>query len=202
MTPAEIIAEFRKKYEGCYIHVQMPDSTEDSLFYLASVTQTRGEPTGVLRLESEEFGKIQLNMGTTHTLKFKFPEVGTFQSGADAYFFRRNPVRQWRRGLCSDNAMILPVWGSLRSAGGMMGFTTVNDAFKGEYFTYAKATSMLESGKYRSVALANGFALVLSMTLDCQYYLMYRTLPIAKVNKGALTVMESSFETQLKQIIQ
>lgn len=202
MTPAEIIAEFRKKYEGCYIHVQMPDSTEDSLFYLESVSQTRGEPTGVLKLASEEFGKIQLNMGTTHTLKFKFPEVGVFQSGGDAYMFRRNPMRQWRRGLCADNGVVVPVWAALRSAGNLMSFTTVNDAFKGAYFTYPKAISMLESGKYRSVAMSNGFSVVLSMTLDCQYYVMYRTLPIAKVNNGALSVLESAFETQLKQIIQ
>lgn len=201
MTPAEIIAEFRKKYEGCYMHVQFPDKEEDNLFYLASVTQSRGEGTGILKLESEEFGKIQLNMGTAHTLKFKFPEVGVFQSGSDAYLFRRDPRRQWRRGLCSDNATILPVWAGLRGANNNLTFITVNDAFKGTTFSFAAALRMLATGKFRSVAMADGFSLCLSMTVDAEYYVMFRTMPIAKLNKGALSILEIAFEPQLKRMM-
>lgn len=204
MTPAEIIAEFRKKYEGCYMHVQMPDSTEENLFYLATVQQQRGETTSVLKLESEEFGKIQLNMGTAHTLKFKFPNVGTFQSGKDAFYFRRDPRRQWRRGLCTDNAVIYPVHAAIASSGNEMNFTRVNDAFKGVYYTYKTAIKMLAGNKYRSVALADGFAVMLSPVLDCVYLLLFRMTPIARIGAdgNVMAIIENAFEPQIKQITQ
>lgn len=205
MTPVEIIAEFRKKYEGTFLHVQMPDSCEDNLFYLASITQVRGEVNGTMKLESEEFGKIQLNMGTAHTLKFKFPRVGVYQCGADAFFFRRDPRRQWQRGLASGNCKIVPVWSSIRGSMlnlGEVNFTNVNAAFVGTTYGYQQALSMLESGKFRSVALERDFSVCLSPCELYPYLLLYRTLPIATLNKNGSvkTILEAAFEPNIAQI--
>lgn len=207
VTPAEIIQEFRKKYENTYLHVQMPDSPEEHLFYLNEVVQLRGTNTGVLKLSSEEFGKIQLNMGTAHNLKFKFPEVGVFQFGSDAYFFRREPRRQWRRGLCADNCSVTPVWSEYM--GGHLGlgginFGMVDSAFKGVWYPYGEAIKMLAGGKYRSVALIDGFAVALSSIKECQYVLLYRTIPIARVDVGGgiVSMIEPAFEPQIKVITQ
>lgn len=207
MSPAEIIQEFRKKYEHTYLHVQMPDSTEENLFFLNEVVQQRGEANSILKLSSEEFGKIQLNMGTAHTLKFKFPDVGVFQCGADAFFFRREPRRQWRRGLCADNCDVSPVWINL--VGGSLGlggvsFGMVDSAFKAICYQYGEAIKMLAGGKYRSVALADGFAVSLSNIKECQYVLLYRTIPVARLDsKGTyISITEPAFGPQIKVITQ
>lgn len=207
MNASEIIAEFRKKYEGCYMHVQMPDSNEDNLFLLTAVVHERGTSTGVLKLESEEFGKIQLNMGTAHTLKFKFPKVGVFQYGTDAYLFYRCPRRQWRRGLCNENAKIFPVWTGIRGGSRGLGgfdFATIEAAFKGMFYTYKEAIKMLQGGKYRSVALANSFSVVLSTIQEYPYIMLYRTLPVARLDEqgSILSMIEPSFDLQIKQIVQ
>lgn len=207
MNASEIIAEFRKKYEGCYMHVQMPDSDEDNLFMLSAVVHERGTSTGVLKFESEEFGKIILNMGTTHTLKFKFPKVGVFQHGADAFLFHRWPRRQWRRGLCNENAKIFPVWSGIRGGARGLGgfdFATVDAAFKGVFYTYKEAIKMLQGGKYRSVALANSFSVVLSTIQEYPYIMLYRSLPVARLGEhgNIISVIEPSFDSQIKQIVQ
>lgn len=207
MTPAEIVAEFRKKYEGTYVFVQTPDSKEESLFHMDRVT-AGGDGHGMMQLSSEEFGKIRLNMATAHTIRFAFPKCGTFQNGSNAYLFRREPRRQWQRGLCSGNGAIIDVSsavieGHSRTAQMPFDFTNVAAAFAGITYPFKAAVTMLASGKYRSVALAGGFALMLSPLKTAASLLVYGGNAIALLDKdGAIIrVLEIAFDRQIKEVV-
>lgn len=203
MTPVEIVNEFKRKYESTYLFVQMPDNPESNLFFLNRVT-ANSDGGGVMQLHSEEFGKIALNINTAHSIKFTWPKVGVFQNGKDACLFLREPRRQWQRGVCSGNSSIIPVWSIIEATGstnqGMFDFTSVANAHAAKTYNYHEAVKMLASGKYRSVALANGFSLCLSVSEAYEYLLLYWTSVVAGVKGDKLTVLESSLETSIAKV--
>lgn len=203
MSPEEIVGEFRAKYEKTYVFVKMPDSEEESLFHLDRVTPDP-TTTGILSLSSEEYGKIQLNFGTAHGIKFRTPQVGVFQHGPDAYTFVRTPRRQWKRALCSANAAITNVMNLAAGARGTeFDFMLVSAAFKAQQYGWPQAWKMIQSGKYRSVAIDRYMSIGLSPVADCQYLLMYWQQPVAKLKAdGSIQlILEPSFAETIKELI-
>lgn len=199
----DIVRDFVQRYEKSYIWVSPPDNNEESLFYVDRVTADRTKIAN-LTLTSPEFGKIILNMGTAHTLKFKYPPVGVFQYRQDAYMFRRNPAKQYRRGLCAGNSSIAAVYRDLTQAGDVdLSFDLLQSAYQAQSYSFADACRMLTSGKYRSVALKNQFSLLLPITPIADYLLMFWETPIASINPvdgRVVTIYEPSFEKVLPKV--
>lgn len=198
------LKDFTMRYEKTFIFVVPPDSTEESLFYVDRITPDR-EKIANLTLSSPEFGKIVLNMGTAHTLRFKYPPVGVYQSGADAYVFHRRPDRQYKRGLCNGNSKISPVHGAFSRQGRYdLTHQLVSDAFAGNQYTFKDAMSMLQSGKFRSVALRYNYALMLSPSADNKLFLLLHwEVPIAWVSKadGSIyQVLEDSYTKIIEKV--
>ncbi len=204
MSPEDIINEFRAKYEKTYVFVKTPDTEEENLFHLDRVTPDT-TTTGILHLSSEEYGKIQLNFGTAHGIKFRMPQVGVFQHGKDAYLFNRTPRRQWKRGLCSSNASIFATMNLAAgmARGGEFDFMTVAAAFKAQQYGWPQALKMIQSGKYRSVAIDRYMSIGLSPVTDCPYLLLYWQQPVAKLKAdgSVLVILEPSFEASIKELI-
>jgi hypothetical protein len=204
MNIDEILTDFKRRYEHSYIWVAPPESDEESLFFVSRITKDKCSIAN-LELTSPEFGKIILNMGTSHTLKFKYPPVGVFQSGTDAYMFRRLPVKQYRIGIYDGNSSIAPVHRYLtgqRATEIDFNFDQVLSAFRKETHTFRDALKMLASGKYRSVALSRNFSLMLSYTGNDGYLLLYWETPIALIDTtGTVKLMyEKSYESVVEQI--
>lgn len=205
MNIDEILNDFKRRYEHSYIWVAPPESDEESLFFVNRISKDKSSIAN-LELTSPEFGKIILNMGTSHTLKFKYPPVGVFQSGVDALMFRRLPVKQYKVGLYTGNSSISPVYQHLRGLRAPvvdnLDFDQVLSAFRKETHTFSDALKMLSSGRFRSVALARNFSLMLSMTGNGGYLLLYWETPVAAVDTtGKVTLMyEKSYESVIEQI--
>lgn len=202
MSPNDILAEFQRKYQNSYVFVQMPDSNEDHLFFMSEVRSSKTN-IGTMTLESEEFGRIQLNLGTAHSIKFKFPKVGVFQHNKNAMIFTRNPQRQWRRGLCDQNCSIYQTTNHFSNANfNTLDYQLVSSAFKGQTYKYNIAIGMLASGKYRSVALDHGLSLMLSPNKEPGYLLLYWDQIIARVGfKGEVKViLEEVFTPQIREM--
>jgi hypothetical protein len=160
---------------------------------------------GNFKLTSPEFGSIILNYASAHTLKFKYPPVGVFQNGSDAYLFRRFAQRQYTRALCAGNSTCVPV--SYQLTGGRektnaLGFGEVLAAYEGEKHSFKEAVQMLKSGKYRSVALYRNFSLMLNVRGADSYLLMFWETPIAYINTETLkeTMIENVFASVIPQI--
>lgn len=203
MTPDDILTDFRRKYEGTFVFVTMPDSDEDNLFYMEKIISSK-TCTGVMALKSEEFGKILLNLGTAHTIKFKFPRVGMFQHGSHSMLFLRSARRQYQRGLSGGNCSIVNVISRIcPTLHEELSFELVQAAFKGSTYQAAEAVKMLQSGKYHSVALSNNFSLVLSPTKEKDYLMMHWQSPIARVSAELQVthIIEPVYASQIKQVL-
>lgn len=205
MNQAEILNDFRRRYEGTYVFVKEPDGGESNLFHLDRVEEN-DEKTGVFHLRSEEIGKIKLNFGSAHTIKFVPAPVGVFQYKTDAHVCQRNPIRQYRRGICSDNTFILPVFYSLYEGLNLgWSFEMVQAAFDAKVFTFKDGLELLNTGKMRSVALHDNFALCLSLNENSpDYILLHWNVPIARVNNaGKVTQhLEGAFTTQVNALVE
>lgn len=204
MTPAQILEDFRRRYEGTFVFVQEPESDKENLFQIYSVAPDT-ERLGRLDLVSEELGRIYLNFGSAHTLKFKPVPVGVFQFGNEAYYCRRHPARQYRRGICRDNTTIKPVVNMVyEEYGNTINHSSVKAAFEGKKYTYKEAFTMCGTGKYRSVAIHGDFALSLSLAQSNDYILFYFDWPIARISpEGKLTlIMEEAYRGHITKLME
>lgn len=203
MNQQAILTDFIRRYDQSFIHTVAPGSTEENLFFVQRITLD-AKSLATFDLVSPEYGRILLNYGTAHTLKFKYPPVGVFQRGKDAYIFRRLPQRQWKVGLCQHNCSCTMVLSGLVAThnDGQLSFEQVVDAYASEKYTYRDALRMLKSGRYRSVALHNNFTLSLSVSGVDQHMLLYWETPVAMINieSGDVTMLENAFESVIGQV--
>lgn len=202
MNVEEIVHDMARRYQGTYVLVQMPGKEEKHVFFCDRVDPD-ADQGAVLQLSSDEFGKIALNLSTGHTLLFEYPPIKTFQFGKDALYFRRLPQRQFRRGLCPDNGVFLNVARQITAVSRTeMSFELVDASFKAESFTMAEALKMIKTGKYRSVALSDGFSLVAPMTANSKKYgVFFFDLPVADISDtGEIEMLNPAFTKEVQNI--
>jgi hypothetical protein len=212
MEIADIIRDFQRRYGESFVWVVPPNSDEESLFHVDSITPDR-KNIAILSLSSPEYGKIILNYGTSHMLRFKQPPVGVYQNGPDAYIFRRSPARQWKHGICATNSSVLPVFHRIVPDTishqvhrfNTITFDDVLAAFQGVQYNYADAVQMLGSGKYRSVALRSNFSVCLAPDTEAKsYILLFLETPVARVDSaGKLTLLiEKQYEIAVQRLME
>jgi hypothetical protein len=198
----QVLADFRRRYEGTFVFVEFPDSQKEALFKVDRIEES-DSTVGIVCLSSNEYGKIRLNFATDHTIKFKYPPVGVFQNGNQAFFFRRLPAKQYSRGICQGNSDVFAVTNGLYRYPTTLNFTTVDNAFKAQTFGVKEALAMLKGGKHISVALRDGFALSLSLSTQKGLIMYYFDLPVAWLTEDGdiSTIMEETYSDQIKQVL-
>lgn len=200
MTNNEVLQDFIRRYSGTFVFVVFPDSSEENLFHVDNI-EPNEDKLATLSLSSPDYGKIIINYGTAHTLKFKYPKSGVYQHGTDACLFRRVPQKQYKHGICTGNSMCAPTWQHYaRNTGITLSHETLASAFEGKTFKFSEAVKMLASKKYRSVALKDNYSLMLSTTSSEGYILLFWDYPVAYVTaKGEVQkVLEPAFENSIK----
>lgn len=204
MNINEIMHDFRRRWEQGFVWVEHPESKEESLFYVDRIADDQIK-VGTIELSSPEYGKILLNMGTAHTLKFKYPPIGVYQNGMDAYIFRRRPERQYKHGIYHGNSSITLVHHKMTGRvprTEALKFDDVLAAFNGEKYPFAEALRMLGSGIFRSVALQRNWSLCLSPVDKESYVLLYWDTPVGTVDRNGvvLHIYEKQFESVIEQV--
>lgn len=201
MNVAEIVQDQRRRYEHTYVLVNMPGETEDHVFFCDAVIPD-ADHGAVLQLSSTEFGKITLNLSTGHTLKFEYPKAQVFQFEREAYIFRRNPIKQYRRGLCPDNALFLTCTDSM-VARSLVTWSKelVTAAYDGDVYSPEEALKMLAGGKYKSVALGNGFIITQPLTSKKEEFpVFFLDMPVARVAPNKVVMDAEAFTQQIEQM--
>lgn len=202
MTADEILNDFKRRYESTYVMVQEPNSSEEML-YLVERIEADEHRAAVFHLFSNEVGRIKINYGSAHTVKFVPPPVGVFQYGGDALVCFRLPQKQYRRGICSDNCRIYHTATAITREQGQMDMETISAAFAKKVYQPKEALDILAKGKYRSVALPDNFSLTLSFSEGSKdYVLFFWTMPVARVNnEGKITsYLEAVFTKQINKL--
>ena len=202
MNNSEVIQDFRRRWEGTFVWLHMEEKDKECLVKIREVEESASK-SGVLHLDSAEYGAITINMGSEgHSIKFKYPPVGVFQFKKDAVVFRRKPTRQYRRGICSDNSVLENT--TRRICGQHVGWDikAIEAAFDHKIYTVKEALAVLETGKVRSVALDNNYSLALSMFKAPDHVLFHWQLPVARVSSaGRVTnIYEAAYMDQLTKI--
>lgn len=162
MTPNEILRDFRTKYQHTFVWLKAPETGKEILCYIDAVNENR-DRQAVIQLSSNEFGKLVLNFASGHEMKFRFPNAGSFQHGKDSLIIvRRPPHRQYQRGLCQANHLLMCCTCQLTvdfMFDPQFDLNTIASAFKQEKYRGNEAFTMLSKGTHRSVALGGRFSL-------------------------------------------
>lgn len=93
------IEDIRKKYKGTYLFLELQNKE-----YLV---QYDNDEHGNFTFISPEHGSLLVKEETIRTkLKPYFPKSGLYNLENNAIFFSKNPIRQWKRGLCQENGIL------------------------------------------------------------------------------------------------
>lgn len=184
MNTEQVLQDFRRRYEGTFVHVEIQKEQKEVLARVREITNNQSK-IGTLILETLDYGALQLNMGSEgHALKFKYPPVGVFQNGKIACVFYRIPSRQYARGLCVHNSRIQNVGRLLGASNPSYNFVTLENAFQHKQFSVNEALPQLKKD-CRSVALADNLSIMLSPIVESENYLiLHYTQPIAACSPG------------------
>lgn len=203
MNDQEVIQDFRRRWENTFLWLYMEKTSEETLVKLTTVEDSR-EKVATLHLVSAKYGNFTLNFGSPdHELRFKYPPVGVFQSGMDACLFRRRPIRQYRRGICTDNSTLVNVTRNCVGTLVRLDFPTIVDAFGHHTYSLADACRLLGDGKCRSVALDHNFSVSLSLTTTSYDYILWHwDHPVAYLEKDGKVklIMEKNYASWINEI--
>lgn len=201
MNNAEVLHDFRRRWENTYVWLNIENKDEE-LVYLSRV-EDNSDKVGKLYLTSDRLGELVLNFGSEgYALQFRYPPVGVFQHNRDAYCFYRRPIRQYRRGICGDNSLLMNTARNLTGNTARFGSGILKSAFAHQVFTWPEAIELLAGGIWRGVALSENFSLTQSMFKSPDYVLFHWTHPIARVNtKGQITLFyEENYREWIHQL--
>jgi len=188
MNNAEVVADFRRRYEGTYAWLWMDRTQEETLIHIDRI-EDNNDKVATINVTGAKYGQLVLNLGSEeYELRFKYPPVGVFQHGDDAMFFRRRPMRQFRRGICADNSYLGNCTRGFVGNRARFGTPEVQSAFDHKTFGEKEALKMLDGGKHRGVALRNNFAMILTVDENPDHLLFHWDQPVARINtKGKVT---------------
>lgn len=198
MNNAEVISDFSRRWANTYVWMYMEQLGREVLVRITSVEE-HPKKIATINVQSQEYGQFRINFGSeTSSLKFKYPPVGVFQCGTDALMLQRRPARQWRRGLCSDNATLIPTHRWITGKNTQWALSTVQAAFDHKIFTVKDALEQLNKRKVRSAALPDAFSLMLSPTVVHKgHLLLHWGEPVAEVdaNTGSvITLLQPNYK--------
>ena|SRR5579864_2936748 len=201
MNNQEIVADFRRRWEGTYAWLFMEQVNDETLVHIDRV-EDDSDKVATLTVTSGKYGQMVLNFGSSeHELRFKYPPVGVFQFGDDVYMFRRRPARQYRRGICPDNSLLWNVTRGLVGNRARFDAKEVQAAFEHKTFSEAEALKMLAKGM-KGVALSHNFAVTLPIEEgNPDYILWHWNYPVARMDKeGKITrVYEKQYTSYLAE---
>lgn len=190
MKLSETIDDFRRNWQNTFVLVQSPETGEVVLNHIDDIE--RGSETGVIHMSSLIHGKTTINIGSHHVIKFAYPPVGVFQYGKKALVLRRNPERQYIRGISSRNVLISYPHSGFTGRRLVEGLSLkqVSAAFLQQRYSPTVALDMLKSG-HESVALPNNFSLVQPWTdHHNSLFLFSWTTLVARIHNSSKEIQE------------
>jgi len=201
MSNEEIIADFRRRYEGTFVQLC---AEQKGIKVIGKMKKIRpdAERLATLEIETTEFGTLQMNMGSEeYQIKFAFPPAGVFQYRTDAFIFERRAEKQYQRGLSSSNSQLRSVTAPVIGNIAVFTVETVKAAFEHKQFPLHAAMAAFKAGTARSVALNNNFAISLPFS-GTSHCLWHRQMLVGTVDgNGRLSKMfEPAFEKAVMEL--
>lgn len=119
--PIAVAAEWDKKYRNTFMRLN------------GQLVRATSVDNGYLHFMTQDELDLRIKVETDAVVDTSFPATGCFTLGDRLAFFSRVPARQFKKGLCSDNARIKSPLSM--GFGGNIGidFSSLKAAFAGDY---------------------------------------------------------------------
>lgn len=187
------IDEMSKKYLSTYLLLIKENKEE-------IIVQYKGYHEGYHVFYDTLGVSIKLRHETNIKIVCVFPERKLFNHGGGAYEFVRLPHRQYRRGICKDNAKIVsPVRGLWQTDSVVWDMKMIESAIHSQYpASCEEALNILKQKKACGVALSEKFMLTQSFTTKSSYfYLFYSSICIGYFEKDIFYIKHPLFKQEV-----
>ena len=187
------IDEMKRKYENTYLIITAPEGKEMIVLY-------KGFANDYHWFKDELNVDVRLKHETNCTVHCRFPERRLFNHNGAAYEFIRLPQRQFRRGICKDNAKIYSPIRSWWNSGGMnLEVSLLNSALYPVYPTSCDdAIKQLTDKVAVGVALSPKFFVSQSVTVEKdRFHLFYMNILIGYFQKDTFYIKHDLFRQEI-----
>ena len=199
----QLNTDFQQRYEGSYIRIRFPNTTDKIVFYVEKITLGKSYP--LLHLINDTFGRVQLNYDSETDMFFKRPKTGYFwYQQKVALFYRKLSLRQWRRGVCLNNSQITSDYSQMIFIP-TIGLNTecLDSAYKREIIPFPTAYQLIKTQQALSVPFSYKLAVGLNVTEKTTPIIWFETTPIAEIhNEGTIILVhEKHFMQEIMDFV-
>lgn len=205
MNNTEVLRDLVRRYQNTFMLLDDPKLKIASphVVYCAQLENT--PQGGTMMLKSQKVGTIIYNLPSDVHIRYRFPNVGSFQMGGVSFVFSRRVARQWRRGICEDNANIsAPGFAGEVSKKQRIHYDSLEKAFEGIQYTIDHAFhTLLTNDNYYSCAVKGNYTLTRTPSQDNEValYYMNRYLGMFDIKTRKVTELASKlFIPELKEM--
>lgn len=188
--PGAIVAEWDKKYRNTYMHLN------------GVLVRAINADVNYLYFATQEELDLRIKIDTDAVVDVAFPATGCFTLDDTLAVFSRVPARQFKKGLCNENARIKKVMPIGYSGGVAIEFGSIKAAFKGGYVHPTEAIpKIFDKGypSYYGAAFSNKWGMQKHPTLPDTAVLFYKEFAVGEVGSdGRCTPIVPSFVQEIR----
>lgn len=186
------ISEMQKKYENCYLFVKPEGKGPILCLY-------KGYDDGYHKFSDIHGMLIRIHHNTNAEIICLHPEKGLFNAIGRMFYYSKLPNRQYRRGVCKDNCLIVDPVLSLWIEKSFFNGDVLQYAFNTIYLPLKEVLQNLRSRLSVSLAFSKDFGISQSITKDrSQLLLWYHDTCIGYItDKDVIVVCNPYFEQEV-----
>ncbi len=193
---AQVTADFRQKFQRCYVNVVLEGRSEKELFYVKEVQDVTESPPE-LHLYNPNTGTIVLKYDTASSLHFDYPELGFFFYINEALLCLKKVERQYARGFGPSTCKVHSPYSVYCPYVHVppMNFDMAAAAFQPlQPIKIADAVKTLLEEKIISLPLSRELALGQQLTaVNNQFLVWWYDNPIGVYTEGRFDIFEKAF---------
>ena len=183
----EAISEFRKKYNGSWMHFSFLTKHKEGLYRIDDLNSEK------MCLRNDLGVGFHTPLDNIHSIKTPKWHRGLYQFDDVVGYMTQKPYRQWRRGMNQDSFVILNFSMSLFT--NMVNNYTMylDDCMKHIWnpktYTYKEILNGTKSG----YVVSPDFCVTLGIHDDVDFSLFYHTVYLGKIKDNKLTIENQAF---------
>lgn len=190
---ADSLDEFLKRYQHTFAYHRPT----------GNVVHIAGGVAGHLVIESETQGQMTLKYPESLVdVEFNPPSIGFFNHKEHALLLFKSPVRQWKRGLCSENHEVYnPFWAILRDIQTpyrpTWGWRLINSLFNRQLTGSVQQSIIAVADKLVSSAISLNLALSKSPVNSLNPLIWYRHSPVGFIENNKMVIRDETYHQEV-----
>jgi hypothetical protein len=193
------LVEMEKRYLNSYLYVKFNKTPSENGYYkLKSIQEDTRRNTILCTFSNSKWDDLVVGTDSEAEIFSVFPESGVFIYNGIIYLYKRLPQRQWKRGICSENAHILNISKIFESFPSSL-IVGLNDKILEAALErritpdLLLACNKIHESNITGMTLSDKFSILVSPFVPAgkvpdEFVLMFETTPIGVVHYGNRTI--------------